>query len=437
MKKSDALKQERHALNEKQQALINLAKDEKRDFTPAEESEFDARVDEIRAFDAKIKRAEEVEATELRTRLADVKPVDAGVGNGEERELNGMKGRYSLHKALRSLTAGGEKLDGIEAEIHQETKRQAQQAGVAINGVAVPMFNRVTGQTVTDDAGGYGSKLVSTDKQSIIEYLRPKPVLEAMGATFLTGLTGNLEFPVNDGGITTNWLAETAAISNSKNAYSARTMSPKRLGAAVQISLQNLMQSSYDLEAYTMNEIAAAIANSIDVAGINGAGSATVPLGILNTLGVGSVVGGANGAAPTWSNIVDLETAVFVANANSAKMGYLINPKTKGKLKQTKHQAGDANYLMDLNNQINGYNVGVSNLVPSDLTKGTSAGVCSAGIFGDFSQLLIGQWAFMDMSVDENTGKKNGYVEVVANSFLDILVRQPKSFVVIKDWLTA
>ena len=118
-------------------------------------------------------------------------------------------------------------------------------------------------------------------------------------------------------------------------------------------------------------------------------------------------------------------------------MAYLVNPSTKGKLKTTKHEAGDLGYLMAYDNSVNGYRAGVSTLVPKNLTKGTSTSVCSAGIFGDFSQLVMGEWGFMDLSVDDRSRKKEGYVEITANVFADVMVRQPKSFSVVKDWLTS
>jgi hypothetical protein len=46
--------------------------------------------------------------------------------------------------------------------------------------------------------------------------------------------------------------------------------------------------------------------------------------------------------------------------------------------------------------------------IPSNLTKGTAAGTCSAVLFGDFSKLVIGQWGFMDLSVDDKSRKKKG-----------------------------
>ena len=42
----------------------------------------------------------------------------------------------------------------------------------------------------------------------------------------------------------------------------------------------------------------------------------------------------------------------------------------------------------------------VSNNVPSNLTKGSSSGVCSALIYGNFSDLLIGLFGDSEILVD-------------------------------------
>jgi len=96
-------------------------------------------------------------------------------------------------------------------------------------------------------------------------------------------------------------------------------------------------------------------------------------------------------------------------------MGYLINAVTKGKLKTTKHEAGDLGYLMAMDNTINGYNVGVSNLVPGDITKGTGTNL-SAALFGDWSQLVIGQWGFVDIVLDKSTADKGYYRMIVSTT---------------------
>ncbi len=432
MKSSDELKEERASLKDKQQALVDLAKGEKREMTEKENNSFDDIQIKRKKLDSAILRAEQIEADERAGSAA----AGVVVGGAEKIEHDKMKQRYDFHKALRSQMANGV-LDGVEKEIHEETVLRAKEAGVAITGLAIPTDfteKRADGQTVTQDSGGYGSSLVADQLQSPIEFLRPKPIVETLGARFMTGLQGDLVFPTNDGGISGAWQGEVATTSASKNAYGSKKMSPNRYAVRALISLQNIMQSSYDLQMMTVEDIRAVIANAIDLAAINGAGSSNVPEGILNTTGIGSVVGGTNGAAPSWEHIVGLETKVFTNNADAANMGYLINPATKGKLKTTKHSAGDLNYLMSASNEINGYKVGVSNHVPGDLTKGTLSGTANAGIFGDFAQLLIGQWAFLDLSVDDKSEKKNGYIAVDVNTFVDTLVRQPKAFSAIKDW---
>lgn len=432
MKKSAELIKERAALIEAQKRMHLLAEKETRSYTEEETIEFRRLQGEIDAMNEKIRDAEAFEAN---LRMMGGAPASTDLGQSEEREHQEMKANYSLHKAIRSQQQNGV-LDGIEKELHDETVRRAESVGIAITGIAIPMLEkRAAGQTVTQDSGAYGGNLVATDLQSPIDFLRPQPIVEKLGARFISNLQGNLKFPVNEGGIVATWEGEVDTVANSKNAYGSKTMMPKRLAASVLISLQNLLQSSIDLEMYTIQDIRAVIANAIDLAAINGSGTGDQPLGILNTSGINTIAGGTNGLAPTWAQIVGMETAVFVENANAAKMAYAVNPVTKGKLKTLKHEAGDLGYLMNQDGTINGYPVGVSNLIPGNITKGTGTNL-SAGLFGDFSQLIIGQWGFLDLSVDDKSRKKDGYVEVTVNTFLDILVKQPKAFSVVKDWIT-
>jgi HK97 family phage major capsid protein len=422
MKRSDQFKVERAAKLTAQNALVNGATDGV--LTTEQNDSFDAEQRAIEALDVQIARAEKMEANELRAAFDGVNP-------GEKREVETAKSAFSIHKAIRSQMANG-KLDGVEKEMHERTLAEAKSSNITLSGVAISM-NRAT-QTVTGDAGTKGGALVSTDLQTPIDFLRPAPLMQAIGATYLSGLTGNLRFPKNEGGIVASWEGETAATASTANVYGYLDSVPKRLSVTVPISLQNLMQSSVDLEMYTIGEINQALANALDAAAINGSGVGQ-PLGILNNADVNAVATGVNGDAPSWDMIVDSETNVFVANANAARMSYLVNPKTRGKLKKTKHAAGDLNYIMGTDGSVNGYATATSNHVPSNLTKGTGTNL-SASIFGDFSQLLISQWGFMDLSVDEFSRKKEGIVEVTVNIFADVLVKQPKAFSVAKGLIT-
>ncbi|OIQ16553.1 MAG: hypothetical protein BM557_09570 [Flavobacterium sp. MedPE-SWcel] len=439
MKKSAELIKKRAELIAAQRKLHDDATaDSRAELNETETASFRSLQQEIEDLAPQIKDAEDFEENQ---RLAGTAPESRSrlKNDGktpEQREQDTMKERYSLHKAIRSQMNGGTGLDGVEKEFHEEALKRAAGLGITVGGVAIPMFDkRADGQTVTQDGGNHGAELVATETRNPIEFLRPKPVLATLGATYLTGLTGDLKFPVNEGGIAASWEGEVDTVSNTKNTYGSKKMSPKRLAASVLISLQNIMQSGIDLEMYTVNEINSIVANAIDAAGINGSGLSGVPEGILNTTGINVIEAGANGALPNWKQIVDMETKVSIENANAARMSYLINPGTKGRLKTTKHEAGDLGYLMATDNTVNGYGVGVSTLVPNNLSKGSGTNL-SAGIYGDFSQLYIGQWGFADLSVDNISKKKDGYIEITVNSFIDLMVRQAKAFSVVKDWIT-
>ena len=75
--------------------------------------------------------------------------------------------------------------------------------------------------------------------------------------------------------------------------------------------------------------------------------------------------------------------------------------------------------------------------MPSNLTKGSSSGVCSAMIFGNWADLLIGQWGGLDILVDKFTNGTSGGTRVIALLDMDIAVRRIASFAAIRDATTA
>lgn len=434
MKTSQVLKEERASLITLQDGLTTKVEtDEKRDaFNDAEKKEFRDRQKLIDALGEDIADAEAREANAAFSAANNGTPV----GGSEKREKGKMLKRYSLHKAIRSQLPN-QTLDGVEGEYHEEMQKEARTAGVSLQGIAVPtgaQEKRDASQTVTADSGAYGANLVVDQFGGVIDALRANPIIESLGAKYLRGLSGDLLFVTNDGGIAATWEGETATVAGSKNAYGTKKMSPNRLSSTVGISLQNILQSSPDLELLTAQEIGMAKALAIDIAAINGPGTGNTPEGILNNADIDVLTGATNGVAPSWAQLVAMETAVAGANALNAEASYLITPGLKGFLKQTAHAANASNYLMNADNQINGYKAGVSTLVPSNLTKGSGTAL-HAAIFGVFSNVLIGEWAFSDMVVDNITQKKAGIIEITMNQFLDILIRKGAAFSVSKDFI--
>jgi HK97 family phage major capsid protein len=152
------------------------------------------------------------------------------------------------------------------------------------------------------------------------------------------------------------------------------------------------------------------------------------------------VAGGTNGLATTLTHLLSLVAAVANANADQGSTGFLVNSKVEAKLRGTPRVAStDSEMLLnDGQTTLIGRPLHVSNNVPSNLVKGSSGAVCSAIIFGNFADLVIGQWGGgIDLLVDPYTLSTSGQLRLVAQGFFDILVRRAESFAAQKDALTA
>ena len=286
----------------------------------------------------------------------------------------------------------------------------------------------------TTTAGGY---TVATELRGFIDILRNAMVIDRAGATFMSGLVGNIAIPKQSVAGTAYWVAENAAPTESQQTLAQVTMSPKTVGAFTDISRQLLEQSSIDVQNWVTRDLATIVGLAIQQAAINGPGTGNAPTGILTAV-TASQIGDTNGKAPTWANIVGLEADVAANNADVGTLAYLTNAKVRGKLKVTEKFAtsNGSPIWVDGALPLNGYAGHVTNAVPSNLTKGNQS-ASSAIIFGDFASLLIGLWGATDILVDPYTGGAAGTVRVRVLQSCDVALRHVESFATMIDALTA
>lgn len=358
--------------------------------------------------------------------------------------------RFSLVRAINAMANPDNSRFRKAAEYEFEvSSAAAEKLGKESRGLIIPadvLRANLNGEMSQRDlvvgtttAGGH---TVATDllAGSFIDLLRNRAVMMQL-ATILGDLNGNIAIPRQTGGATAYWVAESGDTTESQQAFDQVTLSPKTVGAHTEISRKLLLQSSLDVEAFVRRDLATTLALAIDLAAINGSGSSNQPTGILNQSGIGDVAGGANGLAPTWNHIVDLETEVAIDNADIGSMAYLTNAKVRGKLKKTFVDSGsNAERVWDTRSPtapLNGYQSLVTNQVPSTLDKGSSTGVCSAIIFGNFADLIIGMWGGLDVVVNPYSKDVQGTVRITALQDIDIAVRHPQSFAAMQDALTA
>lgn len=367
-----------------------------------------------------------------RVNSAPVDTADIGMSDGEVRD-------YSVLRVLNALANPTDMRAREAASYEFEVSRAAaEKYGKEVKGVIVP-YDVLRRELVagTPSAGG---DTVATDLLAgdFISMLRHAMVIDSLGVRVLSGLQGNIAIPRQTGGATAYWVNESAAPSASQQAFDQVAMTPKTLGARTQVSRKLLIQSSLDVEGFVRQDLAVTLAQEIQRAAIHGSGTAPEPRGILNVTGIGAVVGGTNGAAPTWKHIIDLETAVSSANADVGSLAYLTNAKVRGKLKGTEKFGGsNGDPVWERGDTpLNGYRAGVTNAVPSNLTKGTGSAL-SAILFGNWADLVMGLWGGLELQVDPYSAGDSGSVVVRAFQDIDLAVRHPESFAAMTDAITA
>ena len=346
--------------------------------------------------------------------------------------------RYSLINAINAAGSGDWSKAGYEREISEEI---AKRSGKEARGFYMPsnLDWGVRTQTVAPNtAGGF---LVGTDHlaDEFITALYAKLTIGQLGARTMTGLRGNVAIPKLDASATnTAFVAEGGAPAASATTFKQLTLTPHTLANYVDVSRKLMLQSDPSVEAILRQDIINGFARKIDSVAING-GGANEPSGILPNADVTTVAMGTNGAAINYAKIVEMIKAVDVSNAMGSNPSFLTNPKVIAALRTASKQAGgsEGNYIMEAVSSILGYNVESTTLVPSNLVKGNSGAVCSAAIFGDFSNVMLGFWSGVDVVVDQSSLSTSGGTRIATFQDLDCGIRHGQGFGVIKDILAS
>lgn len=377
---------------------------------------------------------EEFQTEAIRHLSSQPKPTaDIGMTDKEVR-------KFSLVRALNALAnpedSDARKAAGFEFEA---SRAAAQKVGKQARGFMVPL-DVMRASDMVAGTPAKGGNLVATEllSGSFIDMLRNAMVLDRLGVVMLTGLVGDIAIPKQTGANTTYWLAEDGKPSSGGITIGQVPLSPKTVGAKTSLSRRLLLQSSLDVEMMARRDMAVAIGLAIQQAAISGTGASNQPKGVLGGhVATPTVVGGANGAAPTWEHIVGLETAVSVANADVGTLGYLTNAKVRGKLKTASKVSGQNGFIWENGDTpLNGYQAAVTNAVPSNLSKGTGNNL-SAAIYGNWADMVIGMWGALDIMVNPYAESDSGAVVINALQDVDIAVRNTESFATFADIITA
>ncbi len=356
---------------------------------------FDRLEGEIRALDKDIKRAATLAEFERHAENTD-KTFEA-----ETRD-------YSVSKAIREAANGS--LTGLERETHDELSK-----GREVRGVMIPthlLLGETRAQTVTPaSAGGH---TVATNLGGMIDRLRPQLKTQGMGATVISGLTGNLDLPRLTGGPSAAWVAEDGSATETSSTFDKVSMSPKTVAGEMYLSRRLVLQNSVALEDVLRRDLGYVLAQALDSAAIQG-GGANEPSGILDQI----VQHGT-----TETEITDIAADLISALETDDVMGsaaFLTHPGLIGVARKIKEATG-SNLNVPVAATFHQQRVETTTQVP------VTSGPAYPLIYGHWADLLIGYWSGVDILANPYTDASKGGLRLHAFLDADIAIRHDESF---------
>lgn len=333
----------------------------------------------------------------------DEDPKDKETKSKKENKHNIMEKKFNLLSAIRSV-AEGKPMDDATQAVIDAGKNEMRSAGVSMTGqIQIPVENRAA-VTVTAE----GEDVVVTDFANILDPLRTKNVLADSGANILTGLVGDLQIPAM-GAENVNWEGETDDAQDGAGTFTNVKLTPHRLSAYIDVSKQFLVQDSLGAEALIRRDLVNAIQAKLEdtIFGTEAADGAR-PAGIFYNVTPTKVT--------DFKGLCTLESDVEDANFYGPAK-YIVSPKAKAAMRAMAKSTKSTQLVMEGDN-IDGTPV----LSTGHIAKNTFA-------YGDWSQLYVGQWGAIDLTVDPYTKAAAGQVRLVINAFFDFKLVRPKAVV--------
>lgn len=389
------LRDEKLQVEKRAKELIALARKEERKLTSEEDKQINN--DYLRI-------------TEINLDIAARKARNAGEGRKHM-----VDKPFSLRKAILEVAG--------HAPISEETTRMSELGAQALHKMSPTgnLFVPTEARAFTATGDDTGKSMIETKFLDILAPLRDRMVLGEAGATFMTGLVGNIDIP-SFSGSTANWAGEDEDSTDGGGTFSHATMKPKRLTSKLTVSKQLLLQDSLGVEAMLRADLVASIADALEKALLgNHLHSDDKPDGLFTGLAK-------TGKAFTWDEVVDLETSVDAANMGDTG-NYIMHTVLRGAAKKTvKKSAGALGFILEPNGEMNGYGALRTNSIASGKDTGTGTPDIYGMIFGNWAEYLVGQWGALDLLIDPYTKASKAYVNIYVNSWWDALPRREAAF---------
>lgn len=334
-------------------------------------------------------------------RQAPASPVSSAQPKKGERDLPGFAtdvsaralgltdkemGEFSLMRAIDAAASKDWSKAGLEREV---STALADKLRKEARGFYVPHDLLMRGMSKGDPAKG--GAIVANDLRidEFIDILRNQTVMARLGMRMLGGLTGDLDLPKKISGSNFYWLAEGENVTLSDFDLTTMPLSPKTIGGGIPVTRRLRKQASRSVESLIIQDLTEGLGVAIDLGILNGPGTGNQLLGLLNQTGIPVVQ--YEGDTPTYKEAVSMRTKVATFNAASGNLAYLTSVNQAG-LSQTTEKFPNTGRTVWEDGKVNNYKALDTNQMPDN-----------DWLFGDFSQVVMGLWGVMDLTVDTAT----------------------------------
>lgn len=386
----EGMRERRSAAAAEARAILDRAKDAKRDLTDDEKRQFDELIKEM-------------------TNLAQMTEREERLGR-EESELAAPRGNGPFEAQNRTIGGSGpadaETLDadpsGAVLTRSQSFARWAENRGILrdsrdeYRGLTFGSFVRsmVVGPKSeaerralsegTDSAGGY-TVPINLSAQ-LIDSLRARSVAFTAGAMTVPLLTDKTTIARIASDPACSWKAENLEQSDSGMTFDAVEFDAQTLICLVRAS-RELIEDSANLGRALPNVFVRAMAAELDRAALFGSGTAPEPQGVFGTSGIGSVSMGTDGAQLSdYAKILDTIYAIEAENAGPVN-ALVAHPRTWTALAKLEDSTGQPLRAPDALANVARLS---TTSVPIDQDQGTALDQCSTILAGNWQNLMIG-----------------------------------------------
>ena len=369
--------------------------------------------------------------TERRTGLGALQPA-AETGLAASDEMRSHSVRRAIELLVRRRQTG-QAFDGAEGTIHKAMRASAPEGYVDRSGIIVPLLLgrgrgysvRSAGAQVGTGIANAGAELVETYRQETIDIIRPRAVLQMLGARVLPDVTGQLIWPKVSADPVVRWMKENPATgaAATKTAYKWITSNPKTLIGNYPIPRQLLRATSFDAEADVERRFLVGTNQAIDRGGWHGKGTSNEPAGMFSLADVQTVT---MGGVPTNTKIQRMIGKV--PDGTPGALAFATTRLMASELAATLKVTNGQRFVWEGPLE-DGLMCGYRSTSTDQISRLLGTGADHGLIFGPFDTIVIPMWGAVEIVIDETTYADEGAIRVISFGMADVICEYPEAFV--------